>query len=104
MLLALDAGNTNVTIGVFEGARIVTKWRLRTDPDQTADEWGILMRNLFTLEGLNLAQVDGFIVSSVVPVIDAPLKAMAQRYFNTKAFFRRAVHRDRPRQPLRPPA
>ena len=87
MLLALDAGNTNVTIGVFEGARIVTKWRLRTDRDQTADEWGILMRNLFTLEGLNLAQVDGFIVSSVVPVIDAPLKAMALRYFNTKAFF-----------------
>jgi type III pantothenate kinase len=87
MLLALDAGNTNVTIGVFEGARIVTKWRLRTDRDQTADEWGILMRNLFTLEGLNLAQVDGFIVSSVVPIIDAPLKQMALRYFDTKAFF-----------------
>lgn len=87
MLLALDAGNTNVTIGVFEGARIVTKWRLRTDRDQTADEWGILMRNLFSLEGLNLAQVDGFIVSSVVPIINAPLKQMALRYFNTNAFF-----------------
>ncbi len=87
MLLAIDAGNSNVTIGVFEGARIVTKWRLRTDRDQTADEWGILMRNLFSLEGLNLAQVDGFIVSSVVPIIDAPLKQMAQRYFKAKAFF-----------------
>lgn len=87
MLLALDAGNTNVTIGVFEGARIVTKWRLRTDRDQTADEWGILMRNLFSLEGLNLAQVDGFIVSSVVPIINAPLKQMALRYFDTNAFF-----------------
>jgi type III pantothenate kinase len=87
MLLALDAGNTNVTIGVFEGARIVTKWRLRTDRDQTADEWGILMRNLFSLEGLNLAQVDGFIVSSVVPIINAPLKQMALRYFNTNALF-----------------
>jgi type III pantothenate kinase len=87
MLLALDAGNTNVTIGVFEGARIVTRWRLRTDRDQTADEWGILMRNLFSLEGLNLAQVDGFIVSSVVPIINAPLKQMALRYFNTNALF-----------------
>jgi type III pantothenate kinase len=87
MLLALDAGNTNVTIGVFEDARIVTKWRLRTDRDQTADEWGILMRNLFSLEGLNLAQVDGFIVSSVVPIINAPLKQMARRYFDTNAFF-----------------
>jgi type III pantothenate kinase len=87
MLLALDAGNTNVTIGVFEGREIVTRWRLRTDRDQTADEWGILMRNLFTLEKLDLASVDGFIVSSVVPIIDAPLSAMAQRYFHTAALF-----------------
>ncbi len=87
MLLALDAGNTNVTIGVFDGERIVTRWRLRTDRDQTADEWGILMRNLFTLEGLDLAQVDGFIVSSVVPIIDEPLKEMARRYFRTEALF-----------------
>jgi len=87
MLLALDVGNTNVTIGVFEGAKIATRWRLRTDRDQTADEWGILMRNLFSLEGLNLAQVDGFAVSSVVPVVNTPLKQMAQRYFNTAALF-----------------
>jgi type III pantothenate kinase len=87
MLLALDAGNTNVTIGVFEGPRIVTRWRLRTDRDQTADEWGILMRNLFTLEKLDLASVDGFIVSSVVPVINEPLRAMARRYFHTEALF-----------------
>jgi type III pantothenate kinase len=87
MLLALDAGNTNVTIGVFEDERIVTQWRLRTNRDQTADEWGILMRNLFTLEGLSLAQVDGFIVSSVVPIIDEPLRQMARRYFNISATF-----------------
>ena len=41
MLLAIDAGNTNVTIGVFEGAQILTRWRLRTVHDQTADEWGV---------------------------------------------------------------
>jgi type III pantothenate kinase len=87
MLLALDAGNTNVTIGVCDGARVTTRWRLRTDRDQTADEWGILMRNLFSLDQLELCKVDGFIVSSVVPVIDAPLKQMAQRYFHTEALF-----------------
>ena len=68
MLLALDAGNSNITIGAFEGRELKCQWRLRTVHDQTSDEWGILLRNLFSLEGLNLAQVDGFIVSSVVPM------------------------------------
>ena len=47
MLLALDAGNSNITIGAFEGKDLVSQWRLRTVHEQTADEWGILFRNLF---------------------------------------------------------
>ena len=47
MLLALDAGNSNITIGAFEGRDLVCQWRLRTVHEQTADEWGILLRNLF---------------------------------------------------------
>ena len=57
MLLALDAGNTNITIGAFEGNQLQGRWRLRTIREQTADEWGILLRNIFSLWGLDLAAV-----------------------------------------------
>ena len=87
MLLALDAGNTNITIGAFDGARLTTRWRLRTIHEQTADEWGVLMRNLFALASLDLSQVDGIIIASVVPPLDATLTAMVRRYFNTEPLF-----------------
>ncbi|MGH9659935.1 MAG: type III pantothenate kinase [Bryobacteraceae bacterium] len=87
MLLALDAGNTNVTIGAFDDSRLIGDWRLRTVHEQTADEWGILLRNLFEFARLDLAAVDGIVISSVVPPIDAQLAAMARRYFHTEALF-----------------
>ena len=87
MLLALDAGNSNITIGAFEGDDLVCQWRLRTVHDQTADEWGILLHNLFSPAGLNIARVDGIIISSVVPPIDSTLAFMTQRYFHTNAMF-----------------
>jgi type III pantothenate kinase len=87
MLLALDAGNTNVTIGAFDRGRLVHRWRLRTIHDQTADEWGVLMRNLFSLAELNLSDIDGIIIASVVPPLNSSLAAMAERYFNTRAVF-----------------
>src|SRR5215469_4363135 len=87
MLLALDAGNTNITIGAFEGARLTGRWRLRTIREQTADEWGILMRNLFSLSSLDLAAVNGVIISSVVPAVDQPLTAMTEKYFARQPMF-----------------
>lgn len=87
MLLALDAGNTNITIGIFDGGTIVNRWRLRTVHDQTSDEWGIKLRNLFDLTGLDLAKVDGIIIASVVPPLDQPLAAMARRYFAHEPMF-----------------
>src|SRR5690349_22502512 len=87
MLLALDAGNSNITIGAFDGEQLVRRWRLRTIHEQTADEWGVLMRNLFALASLDLARVDGIIIASVVPPLDSSLAAMAERYFNTKPAF-----------------
>ncbi|HXA51232.1 MAG TPA: type III pantothenate kinase, partial [Candidatus Acidoferrum sp.] len=87
MLLALDAGNSNITIGAFEGRELVSQWRLRTVQEQTADEWGILLRNLFSPVGLDIGKVDGMIISSVVPPIDSTLAFMAQRYFHTDAMF-----------------
>lgn len=87
MLLALDAGNTNITIGVFKGRDLTAHWRLRTVHDQTADEWGILLRNLFTLSHLRLEEVDGIIIASVVPTLDSSLAQMAEDYFHTEAMF-----------------
>jgi type III pantothenate kinase len=87
MLLALDVGNTNLTIGAFDGEKLVAHWRLRTVHDQTADEWGILLRNLFSLSGQDIARVDGVIISSVVPLLDASLAAMTPRYFRCAAVF-----------------
>ena len=87
MLLALDVGNTNVTIGAFTGPKLDGHWRLRTIREQTADEWGILLRNLFSLSKLDLASVDGVIISSVVPAVDQPLTTMSERYFDREPLF-----------------
>jgi type III pantothenate kinase len=87
VLLALDAGNSNITIGAFEGRKLLSQWRLRTVHEQTADEWGILLHNLFEPAGLDINAVDGMIISSVVPPIDPTLAFMAERYFHTEAMF-----------------
>jgi type III pantothenate kinase len=87
MLLALDAGNSNITIGAFEQRELIGRWRLRTIHEHTADDWGVLMRNLFALASLDLARVDGIIIASVVPTLDAPLTGMAERYFHTTPLF-----------------
>jgi type III pantothenate kinase len=87
MLLAIDAGNTNVTVGLFDGARIVTRWRLRTVHERTPDEWGILLRSLFALGHLDLGQVDGVAAASVVPPLESSLTEMAQRYFGLQPFW-----------------
>jgi type III pantothenate kinase len=87
MLIALDAGNTNVTIGVFHEKKLIANWRLRTIHEQTVDEWGILLRNLFALSSLDLAEIKGLIVGSVVPPVNPTLAAMAERYFDTEAMF-----------------
>ncbi len=87
MLLALDVGNTNITIGAFESSSLIGRWRLRTVLDQTADEWGILLRNLFSLSGLDLGGVSGIIISSVGPPLDSALAEMAGKYFHTQATF-----------------
>lgn len=87
MLLALDVGNTNVTIGIFQNDVLTHNWRLRTVHEQTADEWGILIRNLFALSHLETANIHGIIVASVVPVLESTLLQMAERYFGLKALF-----------------
>ena len=61
MILALDVGNTNITVGLIEGETLSRHWRLRTVHDQTADEWGILLRNLLSIGKLKFDNVDALI-------------------------------------------
>lgn len=87
MLLALDVGNTNITIGVFRDGELAHRWRLRTVHDQTEDEWGILLRNLFALAQLDFSLISGVIIASVVPPLDPTLADMARDYFRHEAIF-----------------
>ena len=87
MLLALDVGNTNITIGAFSGDQLTGRWRLRTIREQTVDEWGILLRSIFSLSALDLESVHGIIISSVVPVINTILAEMVRKYFQREAVF-----------------
>ena len=67
MLLAIDVGNTNTVIGVFDGAQLVHHWRLRTEKDATEDEIHVLINNLFSLEGADMGSIRATIISCVVP-------------------------------------
>lgn len=87
MLLAIDAGNTNVTVGVFDGANLIASWRLRTIRDQTPDEWGIKLRSLFRVGELDSRIISGVAIASVVPPLDQQLADVARRYFRCEATF-----------------
>jgi type III pantothenate kinase len=80
MLLAIDVGNTNITIGIFEGKTLTQSWRLATIRERTADELGILLKDLLADRGLGTARVDGVIMASVVPPLTGVMADMVRRY------------------------
>ena len=85
MLLAFDVGNTNIVMGVFDGEKLVCDWRLDTDNSKTADEYGMLVNQLFAYEGIDPRSVKDIIISTVVPSILYTLQHMSQKYFKKKA-------------------
>lgn len=87
MLLAMDVGNTNTVIGVFDGRQLLDHWRLETDARRTYDEYGIQLRQLFSWSGIELPAVRAVIISSVVPPLQFSLERMSERYFKVKAMF-----------------
>jgi type III pantothenate kinase len=84
MLLAIDIGNTNLTFGVFDGDRRLHQWRAATKRNRTADEYSILLARFFRLVGLQLEQIDGCIISSVVPPLTATCAIMAREYLRVE--------------------
>ncbi|MBI2877945.1 MAG: type III pantothenate kinase [Candidatus Tectomicrobia bacterium] len=82
MLLVADVGNTNSVLGVFRGEELVIDWRIATRKHQTADEYGILVRYLFSLSPIDFRDVTDVIISSVVPPLLPVMLTMFQRYFH----------------------
>ena len=80
MLLTVDVGNTNTVLGVFEGAELRVHWRLTTRREQTADEYGILIRNLFASSGVEPERLEGVALASVVPPLTPVLVTLAREY------------------------
>src|SRR5256886_10408848 len=87
MLLVIDIGNTNTSLGVFDGENLVANWRLTTAGERTGDEWGVHTRNLFALAGLDFKSIDAIAIASVVPPVNFTLKRMAEDYFHLSPLF-----------------
>jgi len=95
MLLAIDIGNTNTVLGLYRlptaadpaPAALVADWRVTTSRHLTSDEVGIVLRDLFTLRGLELAHVTGVVVSSVVPPLDTTVRRAIELFCKVKPVF-----------------
>ena len=84
MLLAFDIGNSNTVLGVFRDGELLTNWRIETDSHKSADEYGMLVSQLFSYDKLNMEDVDDIIISTVVPSVLYTLEHMSMKYFGCK--------------------
>lgn len=84
MLLAFDIGNSNTVLGIYDGETLKTSWRIETDPNKSADEYGVLVGNLFSFEGIKFSDVDAVIISTVVPSVLYTVQHMSQKYFHVR--------------------
>ena len=98
MLLVLDVGNTNTVLGLYRPSgeqpgvpprfdQMVANWRVGTIRTSTADEYGVLFRNLFSMQKIDAADVKAIVVASVVPPLDSTLRDVCERYFQIKPLF-----------------
>lgn len=83
MILVLDVGNTNIVLGIYKEKNLLVEWRLSTDYKRTADEYAIQVSQLFTQSNIDMKEIEGVIISSVVPNIMYSLEHMIRKYFNT---------------------
>ncbi|NIO09918.1 MAG: type III pantothenate kinase [Deltaproteobacteria bacterium] len=81
MLLAIDVGNSHIVSGVYEGKKRLTHWRLLTQPERTADEYGALIAQLFNARGISPNQIDAIILSCVVPPVLGAIQELGREFF-----------------------
>jgi type III pantothenate kinase len=87
MLLVIDIGNTNTSLGVYEGKNLAAHWRMATVRYRTADEYGVLARQMFTVSEIDYRKIAAVIVASVVPPLNFTFQKMSENYFGHKAIF-----------------
>ncbi len=81
MIFTMDVGNTNIKTALFEGREMRNYWRISTNTSYTSDEYGLILEGLFARAGLSLGDVEGIVMSSVVPTINFTLEHMCKNYF-----------------------
>lgn len=96
-LFCIDVGNTNVVMGLYKGQELITHWRIATDHARQADEYAMLILELFERSGQDPASVEGIIMASVVPPLDGVFEKLFLRYFRqsplmVKAGVRTGIH------------
>lgn len=84
MIFVFDIGNTNMVLGVYKGDELKYYWRVETNRHKTEDEYGMQIKSLFEHVGLQFSDIDGIIISSVVPPIMMALERMCEKYFHLK--------------------
>ena len=85
MLLAIDAGNTNVVFALLEGRTVRARWRIATDPRRTADEYAVWLSQLFALGGHAMGDVEAVLIATVVPRALHNLQVLSSKYFGREA-------------------
>jgi type III pantothenate kinase len=84
LIFVFDVGNTNIVLGVYDQEELKHHWRVETNRHRTEDEFGMIIKNLFDHVQLSFSDIDGIIISSVVPPIMFSLERMCQKYFHIK--------------------
>ncbi len=84
MLLAIDAGNTNIVFAVYDGEKQVAQWRTATEAQRTADEYAVWLSQLLALEGYSFARLDAAIIATVVPAVLFDLRNLCRKYLKTE--------------------
>ena len=84
MLLAIDAGNTNIVFAVYEGDQVRAQWRAVTQVSRTSDEYAVWLSQLLALEGFSFADLDAAIIATVVPAVLFDLRDMCRKYLKTE--------------------
>jgi type III pantothenate kinase len=89
MLLAIDVGNTNTVLGLYnlESPELVADWRITTHKNQTSDEYGVLFMSLFAMRQIDVSKISAIVVSSVVPPLDTTIRRLCERYFGLRPMF-----------------
>ena len=84
MLFAVDVGNTNITVGLFDGKKLVKQFRMITQTSRTSDEYGVFLRQWLSINGIDDKEINAVIISSVVPNIMHSLTSGIIKYFDVK--------------------